>query len=219
MTLTPNKYKKGFTLNELLLVIAIMAILAGLIAPAIAGGNRMGDGLGTFGDALELAKEYATGKNTYVWVLVLPTTTGGYPNSAKVALIASKDGTDSLLFTSTPVVLEASTNLELVEKVHVLPSVQILDAPTVTGANFPATDSSDTVMATMDISVGSGGQQTVFTRVIEFTPTGEARTSLSLARYIDLAMSPQLKVGANASPNQAVLRIAEMTGKTTVYRN
>src|SRR5438876_862300 len=64
-------FREGFTLLELLVVMAIIAILIVLVAPAftnIKGGNDITTSAYTITGALEQARNYAMSNNTYVYL-------------------------------------------------------------------------------------------------------------------------------------------------------
>lgn len=201
----PFSARRGFSLIELLAVMAVMAVLAAASVPAISGltrGNVMNKNLLVFAGVLEQARQLAISKNTYVWVVLSDPAKVGDP--IKVGQIASRDGTDALAWSSSPLTLSASTNLEMVGKPRDLSWVRVENS---------SRPNAGVAMANVNIVDGLQGR--TYTRAIQFTPTGEARVGASVSRFIDVAI---LQDTGNTS-NQGVLRIAGLTGKTSVQRD
>lgn len=109
---------RGFTLVELLTVLTIMAILAALSALMVAslnGSHRFSSSLDQIAGILEQARTYATGQDTYVWVVFYPydpstlTPPDGSGDALCVAVFASNDGTDPVNWTPTTINLASGT--------------------------------------------------------------------------------------------------------------
>ena len=218
----PDRHPRAFTLIELLVVMGIMAILLGIAIPSVASSraSKLNAGLITLSETLDLARHYAVANNTYVWVLLSPPAGGAATDSSlKVAIVASISGTDSLGWTtSTVTVADTSapgSDLRLIHPVQHLPTVAIQDTPGVTITRPTAT--AVPLNQAMKIQIPAGGQLATFTSAVQFTPAGEALTSASMSRYIEVALYPQTGKAAS-SPDQAVLRIAGITGITSIYR-
>src|SRR5438067_5320080 len=104
------QHRAGFTLLELLIVIAIIALLMVLIAPAfttIKGGTDVTSAAYTIKGVLDTARTYAKANNTYTWVgfyeedvsqsSVIPAPDPrctGCVGRLVVSIVASKDGTN-----------------------------------------------------------------------------------------------------------------------------
>src|SRR5437660_12814519 len=68
---TTSSKQSGFTLMELMLIIAIMILVAAFIAPAFTTMKSAGDATNTvynISGVLEQARSYAMANNTYVWI-------------------------------------------------------------------------------------------------------------------------------------------------------
>jgi len=200
---TSSREHRGFSLLELLVVMAILAFVAAMSVPAISGltqGSTMNKNLLIFSGVLEQARQHAISRNTYVWVvLALPATAD---DPVRVGQIASRDGTDVLGWSSAPQSLSSSAVLEMVGRPQELRWVKI--------ENSTRPDAG-VALANVNIQEGPGRS---YTKAIQFTPTGEARVSSSVARFIDVAMLQS----TGSSPNQGILRIAGLTGRTSVQR-
>jgi prepilin-type N-terminal cleavage/methylation domain-containing protein len=103
-TLRPPHRRAGFTLVELLVVVGIMVIMAGLITPAITSLKGSGDETKATFDisgAIQMARTYAVANDTYTWVgffeedgsrYSTTPATGGVGRIV-LATVASRDGT------------------------------------------------------------------------------------------------------------------------------
>src|SRR5882757_4975045 len=166
----PNLFRRGFTLVELLSVIAIIALLATVAIPVLnTGNNEMNQGLQVTAGMMDQARQYAISRNTYTWLVV------GVPSAAQdlqVGIVASKDGTDVLSWSASTVDLSTSTVYELVGRIRTVPRISVADTPSVTIVSLP--DSGGTTpskMAQVDFSMGTGAQAKKFTKAVQFTPT------------------------------------------------
>jgi prepilin-type N-terminal cleavage/methylation domain-containing protein len=202
----------AFSLVELLSVITIASIMLVVAAPAVSTlsrGDRLSAGLPVLTGLISQGRQYAIANNTYVWVLV-----GDKDGQTKVVVAASKSGLDPLGWSTGAVDLNSRPDLEQVGRIETLEGIKVADMPTATIANLPSETAAS--FATVNFKAGSGDSAVTFTRAIQFAPAGEAKASAATVRYLDLALLP---VNAASSPNQAVLRVAGLTGKPMVYRN
>lgn len=127
--------KRAFTLVELLVVVAVMALLLGLAASGISGFTKSYDytkSIGQITSYLEIARAESMSKNMWTWVGMKQTTnTSGTPELLLLA-VGSKNGSDD----------RASANLVPVAKPMRFPNVDLskLD-PSLTnildGTDFP----------------------------------------------------------------------------------
>jgi prepilin-type N-terminal cleavage/methylation domain-containing protein len=100
----PNHQPHAFTLVELVVVIAIIALLTGLLVPVftnLKGANDLTSAAFTLKGVLEQARTYARTNNTYVWVGFyeengsIPSANPPVTGSGRVVLssVAARDGT------------------------------------------------------------------------------------------------------------------------------
>jgi prepilin-type N-terminal cleavage/methylation domain-containing protein len=142
--------RNGFTLFELLIVIAIMAVLLVLIAPAFTSLKSAGDVTGaayTIKGVLDTARTYAKANNTYTWVgfyeedvsqsSTNPATAG--IGRIVMSIVASKDGT--MLYTAplTSLVTLPSASLIQVGKLTKIDNVHLKTFPDPTATPPPDT--------------------------------------------------------------------------------
>ena len=108
----PRSSSSGFTLTELLVVVAIMGCLAAVSVPAaqgLAGSGKFNQTVEGIASILEQARSYAVGQNTYVWVAFYPIDPATLPapyteqggEQLYVVPYASTDGTDPVQWGST----------------------------------------------------------------------------------------------------------------------
>jgi prepilin-type N-terminal cleavage/methylation domain-containing protein len=226
--------RRGFTLLELLVVMAIIIVLSILTIPNLAsllGGENMTRNLAQLSDTLEVAREYATANNTYVWIAFYPNTGSNGINTLTVAVFASNDGTDPASTTSTPwgnaacsYGLVPSSEISLISKMTTLKQISLLNAASFPIGTLPATPAVSASVNSVATTPGGlftarvpGGTTVNFTQAIEFLPSGQARNSSSPTNVIDLDIQPQTGTTAQ-SQNVAVLRINGLTGQTVIYR-
>ena len=218
---------RAFTLTECLLVLGIIGLLGTLLAPSLGSLGtswKMDSSLLAASSVLEQARQYAVSKNTYVWVLFNEPEMNDASNELTVAVVASRSGTDTLGWPDDKIILPAAnqpaSDIEIVVRGRRLSAARIADRPSVNIGSLPKAGAAEQAsLASLNIEIGPNGNRASFTRAVQFTPTGEARASGAIVRYIDLTMLPLRGEGGGDSPNQAVLRIGGLTGKTLIYRN
>lgn len=195
----------GFTLMELLVVIGIMAIMMGLVIPAINGLKGSGNFDGAMRElagVLEQSRAYAMANNTYVFVGIkevdarqstsaVPQTAATATNGGRVVAVtvASRDGTsgydNTALTTGTSL---APSSLLLLGKPLRIENLHLLDLngtnntpPATGGMARPTVDPACRVGNAQCVSLTpfayplNGTPQYIFSVVIEFGPQGSAK--------------------------------------------
>lgn len=236
--------KNGFTLIEILAVITIVAILAGVVLSSIAGLDSAGNiNTATYQlkSLLEGARSYATANNTYVWVGFYEEASAspGTPGIGRivVSVVASSDGTTVYtlpLSTTTAIDTTSATLLQVYKPVKINNvHLNMFPAGTGTGNTFamrPAISSAtqqispsvNPSLTTFRYPVGSATPQYTFSKAIQFSPRGEARvdnSSNSIAPVVEIGLQPTHGTVVNtASQNVVALQITGIAGYVTIYR-
>lgn len=215
--------RAGFNLLELLVVMALIAVLASLSVPAIASLSRGGNvsrATSAAATSLELARQHAVAHNTYTWV-IFGTNSEASKQAVHIVILGSKDGTrtsDGV----TPVELEGSALYDLNNGAKNL--YQLGKAESCAGARLE--DSTSAVSPTSAArflfpgsveSIAFLNQHPELQRVVQFGPNGQARVSGSPSQIIGMA------VASSNSPegdpvNVAKIQIDGFTGLTRVIR-
>ena len=210
----------GFTLMELLVVIGIMAIMMGLVIPAINGIKGSGDFDSTvrnLSGVFEQSRAYAMANNTHVFVGIEEVdarqSTTATPQNAATATsggrvvavaVASRDGTSG--YDSANPGSLAGSSLLLLGKVHRFENLHLLDLnaaaplPTTGGMVRSEVDPASRVGNTQCVSLTpftyplSGTAQYTFGVVIEFGPQGNAKivsqNGTSLSKALEIGLQP-----------------------------
>jgi len=214
---------------ELLVVIGIMAIMMGLVVPAINGLKGSGDFDGAvrdFAGVLEQSRAYAMANNTHVFVGIEEVdarqSTSATPQNAATATnggrvvavaVASRDGTSGYDNTSlTTGTSLASSSLLLLGKPRRIESLHLLDLsatttpPTTGGMARPSVDPACRVGNTQCVSLTpfsyplGGTAQYTFTVVIEFGPQGSAK----IVSQNGASLSKTIEIGVQPTHQSAI---------------
>jgi Tfp pilus assembly protein FimT len=211
----------AFSLIELLLVMGVMTLLMGVAVPAVsslAKGSQMNQALSDVAGMLEMARQHATAQNTYVWVAFNDEAASqGADEQVRVAVLVSKSGADLSTWGSDDTTASAAST-QLIVKPRTFNQVKLSDATVFKSqiTDLPAADASSLGAASFTIKV-PGRQNEIFTKAIQFTPTGEARTGSGMTGIVDLGLQPTHGHALNAQ-NVAVVRVNGLTGQTRIYR-
>jgi prepilin-type N-terminal cleavage/methylation domain-containing protein len=216
---------KGFTLLELLSVVAIMAVMTGLSLPAIRALQASGSVSKAAVDlakTLELARVHAMANGTYVRVVFSELSEDG--SRSKPAIVAlvlvSANGSDAGDMAD-------SSDWRALTRPLVLDNLKMFDS---LDARKPNTDSDVTPAGRNDTGTrlaefsrpvpGVGGALT-FHAFVQFSPSGEAGVSTDQpARYIKIALD-RPKPGNTAqalAQNPFILRLSGTNGSINVLR-
>lgn len=196
----------GFTLVELLAVISIMAIMLSLVVMGVGDLNqsRKGDfAVSNLTLALETARLHAQSKNTYTWLALTKNPAASTDPSLKVAIIASTDGMSKSYGNDAPwpantINIKGSADFKQVGKTITIEEYKIdvpLDSPPLS--------------STPQFSIPFNGSTVSFTRVIEFTPTGEAKIAPGNVEVIRMQLLPIRK---KAGDKNVQITINGLTG-------
>lgn len=227
MKTTARKQGRGFTLVELLTVIAVMSVLVSLAAPALssmAKGSQMTQSLIELSGTLDQARQHAISRNTYVWVALRPNPDGPNGDELSMVVLASKSGTDPLPWSNYGTV--PNDEIDLITRPRTFDQMRFEEAGKYTKSDIPRLDGKSTTSiantpsdntAVFRIKLPGAASLVDFDRVIQFTPTGEARVSSSVIDVIEFGLHPTRGKTGDAS-NVAVLRVNGLTGQTAVYR-
>ncbi len=212
----------GFTLVELMVVIAIMTILAGLSVPAINALTKSGQANLTYSkltETMEQAREYAVAQNTYVWVAFhADTTTPTTGTKLSLLVIASADGTNPTTGWTGPV--GPGTNFAPISKIQTFGLTELQVPGTVTPAT-PPTASGQPIYtsASFTFNLPVQSSATTLTQAMPFTPTGEARAANGTpVDLVEFDVQPEKGPGVIDPHNGAVFQVSGLTGETRVYR-
>ncbi|HSI86233.1 MAG: Tfp pilus assembly protein FimT/FimU [Candidatus Methylacidiphilales bacterium] len=207
--------RRGFTLIELVASLAIMMVVAGLSMPytmSMLRGSTFNLTLINIGQSVDLGRQHAIANNTYTWVLLTEPVESDQTMYA--AVMESRNGSDTLAWQTSALNISALPDLRLVVAPAPMPAAKLSDTPE-SLPNMPDTGASTPGRwGKVNLQVTSGGKILTFTRALQFTPTGQAMTSTTVARYIQMTVA-----GKNATASQkAVVLIGGLTGKCQLYR-
>lgn len=218
---TPMSKLRAFSLVELLAVMCVMSILMSLAVPAIsslAKGSQMNQALTEVSGLMEMARQQAIAQNTYVWVAFNSDAASiGTDDQVRVAVLVSKSGSDLAAWGQDDTT-QATAQTQLVVRPRTFNQVKLSDAGLFKSqiAALPSDAASSLGAAGFTIKV-PGNQNEVFTKAIQFTPSGEARIAASMAGAVELGLQPTHGHAADVN-NVAVVRINGLTGQTRIYR-
>ena len=216
-----SKKASAFSLIELLVVMGVMTLLMGMAVPAmssLAKGSQMNQALSDVAGLMEMARQHATAQNTYVWVAFNDEAAlQGADDQVRVAVLVSKSGADLATWGADDTT-SGSAQTQLIVKPRTFSQVKLSDATVFKSqiTELPATSASSLGAASFTIKV-PGRQNEVFTKAIQFTPSGEARNGAGMTGVVDLGLQPTHGHVANEK-NVAVVRVNGLTGQTRIYR-
>lgn len=234
MKLPTQRTQLGFSLTELLVVIALMGFLAAASVPAMSalnGSGRINQTVSEVAGLLEQSRQYAIAQNTYVWVAFHEDTNASGVNTVTVAVMASKDGTNPTAVTpgyNFGTIPSATALVNMICPLRTFSQVTLKDAGTITSSTISKLptvplNSNDNSLArsaaSFTIKIPGATSAVNFVRYVLFTPSGEARNYANTIDVLEIGMQPLKGTGTNQTDNNvAVLRISGLTGLTQVYR-
>ena len=221
----------GFTLIELVMVMAIMLMVLGFAAPSVVGilkGKKIEQALSSVTGVLEQARMDATTQNAYLWT--------GFLN---VAAKDSKSGVDELWMMTfrgrsgesrIPATAEDVLPVSALQRVEGVNMVEATKLPDRVKALLPSTYKDVAAAAKSEKplvwkgTVASGAKE--FDRILLFTPRGEALWETGSQAALPLS-EPHFVVGlartqnGTVAPNEkdmAIVLVAGVTGRVSVGR-
>ncbi len=219
-----NSVKKGFSLTEILVVIAVISILAALSIPALTSVDRA-RGVTEAGfqlrSAIELARSQAVSRRTYVWLGLEPVMKDKHLG-LQIGMVVSKDGSAN----SAPENLQALSRPLLIERVGLCAAK---DADV--GMDLTV-NADDKEAKPQDIAVQNGGEKFKVGRTefksgqtLTFTPLGEILVSpidtSNKGPYFDSRIVMCLRQSRGTTlllGNDLAIAINGSAGIPTIYR-
>lgn len=220
---SPSAARKAtaFSLVELLVVMGVMTLLMGVAVPAmssLAKGSQMNQALSDVAGLMEMARQHATAQNTHVWVAFNDgAASAGPDDQVRVAVLVSKSGADLSTWGADDTT-SGSAQTQLIVKPRTFNQVKLSDATAFKSQITDLPAGATATLGTANFTIKVPGQQNeIFTKAIQFTPSGEARNGASMTGVVDLGLQPTHGHFANAQ-NVAVVRVNGLTGQTRIYR-
>jgi prepilin-type N-terminal cleavage/methylation domain-containing protein len=224
---TSTGSSSGFTLLELLTVIAVISIMMVMVAPALTGIKAAGDVTKAAFDVagtLEQARAYAMANNTYVFVGFterdgMDVTKPGV-GQILVAAMGSRDGTRN--FGANNCNLIPLSKLRRIENAHLqdsLPNSGTMSRPVVDAACRVGNDAFQLGDPFTSGFTASTGQS--FTKIIQFGPSGAASipsATVSIPHWMEIGLVGAKGNSVASSANCAALVMVGVTGSAKIYR-
>ncbi len=223
MTFSSQKSKRAFSLLELLVVIGIICIMGGLVAPSVMliGSAKFSGNVSEVKSLLELARQTAVAKNTYTWVLFYQISE---PQGVQLiaAAIESKDGTDSIAWTQYNGSLPDQT-LGFITKISTFPQTRIQNAGTFTSSLIrslpePIASPENDLATAVSVAINTPGNgDLTFQKAVRFSPSGMAENGHGIISFVEFGLQ-EVKGTVPSAQQVAVLRIVGPSGNSVVYQ-
>ena len=238
----------GFTLVELIVVIALISTLMVLVAPAFTGIKSAGDVTSaayTIKDALEQARTYAMAYKTYVWIGFYeepagqPSTNPATPGTGRIVIstIASADGTT--VYNPRSLAAIDPTRVTQLNKLVKVEGTHLATFPDGSGtgdtfdsrpaAIYETAKIGDTTppnpsLTPFQYPVGNPAPaaQYTFVKAVEFSPRGEARINnrnYTLKTVAEIGLQPTHGTAVDVnSRNIIAIQFGALGGDLKIYR-
>lgn len=217
-----SESRAAFSLIELLTVMGVIGLLMSVAVPALSNltkGSQMNQALIEVTESLEQARQFAVAQNTYVWVAFNNVAASqGVDEQVRMAVLVSRSGGE-LSTWGTDDTTSSTAQTQLITRPRTFNQVKLSSAGTFSRsqiASLPEGGVDSLGSANFTIMV-PGGQKEVFTQAIQFTPSGEARTTANMAGMVELGLQPTHAKIADAN-NVAAVRVNGLTGQTRLFR-
>ena len=238
----------GFTLVELIVVIALISTLMVLVAPAFTGIKGAGDVTSaayTIKDALEQARTHAMAYETYVWIGFYeepagqPSTNPATPGTGRIVIstIASADGTT--VYNPRSLAAIDPTRVTQLNKLVKVEGTHLATFPDGSGtgdtfdsrpaAIYETAKIGDTTppnpsLTPFQYPVGNPAPaaQYTFVKAVEFSPRGEARINnrnYTLKTVAEIGLQPTHGTAVDVnSRNIIAIQFGALGGDLKIYR-
>ena len=238
----------GFTLVELIVVIALISTLMVLVAPAFTGIKSAGDVTSaayTIKDALEQARTHAMAYETYVWIGFYeepagqPSTNPATPGTGRIVIstIASADGTT--VYNPRSLAAIDPTRVTQLNKLVKVEGTHLATFPDGSGtgdtfdsrpaAIYETAKIGDTTppnpsLTPFQYPVGNPAPaaQYTFVKAVEFSPRGEARINnrnYTLKTVAEIGLQPTHGTAVDVnSRNIIAIQFGALGGDLKIYR-
>ncbi len=199
----------GFSLIELMVVVAIIGILSALVVPALASLTSSGNfksNTTSMGSILEEAYSAALARNTYVWVGLSQLSTNGGGVGVAVVYSPHEDPND---FPNSVNVLTKPIFFPNLNLTTVNPALYSNMATTSVGQVASVSSGSQQLFP---VPIGGSNPKST---VIEISPSGQVSIS-SLGKYawVEIGLAPLNGNGKNT----AALQMNAFTGRVSVFQ-
>ena len=207
-----NSAKRGFTLTEMLVVIAVITILAAMSIPALTSVDQA-RGVTEAGfqlrSAIELARSHAVSRRTHVWLGMEPVVNDKHLD-LRIGMVISKDGSAN----SAPENLRALSRSVLIERVGLSAAAEADVGMDLTGAADLATHAGGEKFKVGRAEFKSG-------KTLTFTPLGEVFVSPNDGPFFDSRVVMCLRQSRKTTllpGNDVAIVIDGSAGIPTIYR-